>query len=196
MTENELQTPAENRAPQSFGWQHLLAILFALGLTVGIFVFVPFDDLERFKELAYFGAFLIMLITSATVILPAPGMVAIPILGALFNPLLIGLAGGLGTALGEFTGYMMGYGASAIVDESAWYERVSGWVGGRYGLAFIALLGFIPNPVFDMAGMVAGSLRIKWWQFFIATFIGKTARTILLAYAGAYSIDWIQQVFS
>jgi membrane protein YqaA with SNARE-associated domain len=183
------------KSGQSFGLVHVLALLAALAVTIGIPVFLPPDFVERFEGLVYLGAFLAMLISSATVILPVPGIILVFTFGARFNPLLVGLAAGPGAALGEMTGYLAGYGASAIVDNTAMYERISRWVGGRYGLAVIALLAFIPNPVFDMAGMVAGSLRIKWWQFLVAATIGKTARSILIAYGGAYGMDWVEQLF-
>jgi membrane protein YqaA with SNARE-associated domain len=189
-THDQEESPFE----QSFGLRHLLAIVFAIGITAGIFIFR--DQVQRFRDLAYLGVFLIMLLTSATVILPAPGIVFVFALGAQLNPLLVGLAGGPGAALGEMTGYVAGYGASAIADNLPIYERIARWVGGRFGLAFIALLAFIPNPVFDMAGMVAGTLRIKWWQFLLAVMVGKTSRSILIAYGGAYSMEWVERIFT
>ena len=62
----------------------------------------------------------------------------------------------------------------------------------RYGLAVIAVLAAIPNPFFDMAGIVAGSLRIKWWHFLLAALIGKTVQAIFIAYAGALGIGWVE----
>lgn len=178
---------------QKFGLRHFLAIFFAIGTTIG--VYIARDQIQQLEELAYLGAFLVMLLTSAMIFLPLPGIFIIYAMGARLNPLLVGLAAGPGAALGEMTGYMAGYGASAIVDSSPLYERIAGWVGGRYGLAFITLMAFIPNPAFDMAGMVAGSLRIKWWQFLLAALVGRTIRSILLAYGGALSSDWIEQIF-
>lgn len=178
---------------QRFGWRHVFAIFFAVGVTVGIYLLR--DQIQRLERFAYLGAFLVMLLTNATIILPVPGMVFIFALGGHLNPLLVGLAGGLGGALGELSGYLAGYGTSAIVDGSPVYNRIAGWVGGRYGLGFIALLAFVPNPFFDMAGLVAGTLRVKWWHFLMAVLIGKTLRFILLAYGGALSLEWVERVF-
>jgi uncharacterized membrane protein YdjX (TVP38/TMEM64 family) len=44
-----------------------------------------------------------------------------------------------------------------------------------------------------MAGIVAGALRVKWWQFLIAAWIGKTIQGLLVAYAGALSLGWVEQ---
>lgn len=192
--EQEIQ-PTVEQSNQPFGIKHALAIVFAAGATIAALVFLPPDFVDRFEDVAPLGAFLAMLISSATIILPLPGIAVVFVFGARFNPLLVGLAAGPGAAIGEMTGYLAGYGASAIVDNSRAYARIARWVGGRFGLAFIAVLAFIPNPLFDMAGMVAGSLRIKWWKFFLAALIGKTLRTVLLAYAGALSLDLVEKIF-
>ena len=187
---NDTQKPTH----EPFGWQHALAIVIAIGVTAGIYLLR--DQVQRFQELAYLGAFLTMLLTSATIILPAPGIIFVFALGSHLNPLLVGLAGGLGAALGEMTGYLAGYGASTIADRVPNYDRIARWVSGRWGLGFIALLAFIPNPAFDMAGLVAGTLRLKWWHFLLAALIGKTTRSILVAYGGSLSMDWVEQLFT
>jgi membrane protein YqaA with SNARE-associated domain len=174
---------------QKFGWKHVLSLSVAVAATAGIVLF--YDKLGSFQHLAYGGAFLAMLIGNATVILPVPGLIVIYVLGGTLNPLLLGLAAGPGAALGEMTGYFAGYGGSALIDNMKLYHRIRGWME-RYGLLVIVLLSAIPNPVFDMAGIVAGSLRLKWWQFLLAAWIGKTIQALLIAYAGALSIGWVQ----
>nr|MBN1229638.1 VTT domain-containing protein [Anaerolineae bacterium] len=175
---------------QKFGLKHALAILFAVGVTLGIFIFQ--EHLRNLDKLAYAGAFLAMLIGNATVILPVPGLIFVFALGGTLNPLLVGLVAGPGAALGELTGYAAGYGGSAVIDNLKMYHRLKSWMG-RYGVIIISLLAAIPNPVFDMAGIVAGSLRIKWWKFLAAAWLGKTIQGLLIAYAGALSLGWVEQ---
>jgi membrane protein DedA with SNARE-associated domain len=149
------------------------------------------DQLRELEKLAYGGAFLIMLISNATVILPVPGLVVVYSLGSTLNPLLVGLFAGPGAALGELTGYAAGYGGSAVIDDMKLYQTIKKWMD-RYGAIVITLLASFPNPVFDMVGIVAGSVRMKWWRFLIAVWIGKTIQCILIAYAGYLSLGWIQ----
>lgn len=175
---------------QKFGWRHAIAIAFALGVTVLIFAFQ--GRLRELEKLSYFGGFLAMLIGNATIILPVPGLIFIFALGGTLNPLLVGLIAGPGAAIGEMSGYLAGYGGSAAIDDFDVYHRIRGWMQ-KYGLAVISVLAAVPNPVFDMAGIVAGSLRIKWWKFLIAALIGKTIQAILIAYAGALSLGWVEQ---
>jgi membrane protein YqaA with SNARE-associated domain len=174
---------------QPFGWQHALSLLLAVGISVAIYLF--YDRLGDLQSLAYLGGFIAMLVGNATVVLPVPGLILVYILGGRLNPLLLGLAAGPGAALGEMTGYFAGYGGSALIDNVALYRRIKGWMD-RYGLAVISVLAAIPNPAFDMAGIVAGSLRLKWWQFLLAAAIGKTIQAITVAYAGHLSLGWVR----
>src|SRR5688572_30257581 len=169
--------------------KHFVSLSFALGLSV--LIYLNYDRLGDLKEFAYLGAFIAMLVGNATVILPVPGLIIVYILGGTLNPFLLGLAAGPGAAIGEMTGYLTGYGGSALIDNTRLYARIKGWME-KYGLVVISLLAAIPNPAFDMAGIVAGSLRVKWWQFLIAAAIGKTIQATLIALAGDLSIGWVK----
>lgn len=182
--------PADEARPQSFGWRHALALGLAIGITALILIFQ--QQIRQLERLAYIGAFLAMLIGNATVILPVPGLIIVFALGGSLNPVLVGLAAGPGAALGEMSGYLAGYGGSPAIDDFRLYQRIHGWME-RYGLIVITLLAAIPNPVFDIAGLVAGSLRIKWWHFLLAALIGKTIQALLVAYAGSLSLGWVEQ---
>lgn len=183
--------PLSSVQSERFTWRHGLSILFAACVT--LLLYLIRDQLKDLESLAYLGAFLAMLIGNATVVLPVPGLIIVFILGSTLPPLLVGLAAGPGAAIGELTGYAAGYGGSAIIDDLPVYMRVKYWIE-KYGLALIILLAAIPNPFFDLAGIVAGGLRYKWWQFLIAAWIGKTLQAILVAYAGAFSIGWVEQL--
>jgi uncharacterized membrane protein YdjX (TVP38/TMEM64 family) len=174
---------------QPFTLRHALAILGAVAVTVAIAAF--HDRLRDLGHLAYLGAFLAMLIGNATVILPVPGLAIVFALGATLNPLLLGLAAGPGAALGELTGYLAGYGGSAVADNLKVYRTVERWME-RYGVAVIAVLAAIPNPLFDVAGMVAGMMRVRWWHFLLAAWVGKTIQAVVVAYAGVLSWGWVE----
>jgi uncharacterized membrane protein YdjX (TVP38/TMEM64 family) len=178
-------TPKQNASTPLL---HILAILAVIGITM--YVYSIRDQVEKFAEYGYFGAFIIMLIANATVILPAPGLAVIFAMGGLLNPLGVALAGGAGGALGELTGYLAGYGGQAVVENSQTYKRILPWVQ-KYGAWVILVLSAVPNPFFDMAGIAAGISRIPVWKFLLACWVGVTIKTLMFAYAGAYSIDWI-----
>ena len=191
---------ADSAAPeaatdQKFGWQHALSLLFAVAVSIAIYAFR--EQIAQFKELAYLGAFLVMLLGNATIILPVPGLTFVFAMGGSgsLSPVLLGLAAGPGAALGELTGYAAGYGGSAVIDNLALYRRLEAWMR-RFGPVVISLLAAVPNPLFDMAGVVAGGLRMKWWRFLLAAWIGKTLQGVLVAYAGALSWEWVARLLA
>jgi len=48
----------------------------------------------------------------------------------------------------------------------------------------IFLLAVIPNPVFDIAGMVAGALKLPLWRFMLWSWLGKCIKMLAFAYGG------------
>jgi uncharacterized membrane protein YdjX (TVP38/TMEM64 family) len=166
----------------------VLAVLLVVGISVSIFVLR--DRIIQLQSFGYGGAFVIMLLGNATVILPAPGLTIVFSLGAAFNPALIGVSAGAGAGLGELTGYLAGYSGRAVIEGNDLYERFERWMR-RYGFLAIFVLAVIPNPFFDIAGIVAGALHFTWWRFLLVAWAGKMIQGIAVAYAGALSASWI-----
>lgn len=166
----------------------LLAILAVLAATAILFTFRR--EVSSLEGYGYLGAFLISLITSATIVLPIPGMALIFALGATFDPFLIGLAAGAGSTLGELTGYMLGYSGQTVFRNSKTYLRLERWMRRR-GTIVILVLALVPNTFFDLAGAAAGALRFPLWKFLLVCFLGKTPRNILVALAGGWGVPWV-----
>ncbi|MGB9591104.1 MAG: VTT domain-containing protein [Candidatus Kryptoniota bacterium] len=162
-----------------------------LSIIIMIFIFMNRDYLISYdwESLGYIGIFLVMLLTSATVILPVPGLAIATVFGAFSNPLLVGVFGGVGSALGELVGYMVGYGGGRVIDSNMTnkYEEIRGMIVKKNrGFILILLLSLVPNPLFDIAGMAAGAVKYPVSRFFIACAIGKIIKVIIFAYAGHY----------
>jgi uncharacterized membrane protein YdjX (TVP38/TMEM64 family) len=187
------------------GWFRLeyaiFALLGALGVAYVVAYFVLHVDLESLKRWGYLGVFLIALAGSATIVLPTPSSVAIFSGGVLLDPLfgipaplLVGLVAGLGDALGEFSGYALGYAGTDLLQHQSMYEVFSRWMG-RNGAATIFLLSTFPNPFFDIAGAAAGATRMSPLRFFIATLGGKIVKDLFLAYGGTFSVGIAKEIF-
>jgi len=166
----------------------ILVLILVLGITAAIFVFR--DRVGNLAGYGYLGAFLISLLSSATIILPVPGIAVIFALGATYDPYLVGLAAGAGSALGELSGYMAGYSGQGVFRKSKTYLRMEHWMKRR-GSLVIFVLAFVPNPIFDLAGAAAGILRYPVWKFLLFCFLGKTPRSILIAFAGAWALQGV-----
>jgi membrane protein YqaA with SNARE-associated domain len=141
--------------------------------------------MRRLNTLGYLGIFLLMFISSATILLPVPGLLAVPIAGIFLNPLRVGIAAGIGSALGELSGYFAGCGGRLAIEKNKTgiYKTVKRWMKGN-GFITIFIFAAIPNPFFDVAGLAAGTLDYPVWEFLVACLLGKILKCIVLAYLG------------
>ncbi|HQP09201.1 MAG TPA: VTT domain-containing protein [Anaerolineaceae bacterium] len=153
-------------------------------ITLTIFLILNRDRVQELEALGYPGIFLISLFSNATLILPVPGVLFTSAMGAVFNPYWVALAAGCGAALGELTGYVAGFSGQGIIENKQWCARVTEWMK-KFGGLTVLLLAFIPNPIFDIAGMVAGALRMPLWKFLLFSCVGKTGKMLVFALGGA-----------
>lgn len=169
----------------------LLAILFVIA--VSVYVFSIRDQAQELARYGYPGIFLLSILANATVLLPAPGILFVFAMGAIFHPLGVALAAGAGAALGEMSGYLAGFSGQAVVERVAAYEHLLGWMETHRRLSYLAIfaLAFVPNPLFDLAGFAAGTLKMPVPHFLFLCFFGKTLKMLLFAYAGASSLEWL-----
>jgi membrane protein YqaA with SNARE-associated domain len=165
----------------------VVALVFVIGLSVGVFLMR--DRVRDLEEFGYAGVFLISLVSSATIILPVPGVLVTSMMGAVFNPFWIAIAAGTGAALGELSGYLAGFSGQAVAQKAEIYQKMENWMR-RFGAVTVLVLGFIPNPLFDMAGMIAGALKMPLWKFLLFCTIGKIGKMMLFAYGGVTVMGW------
>ncbi len=166
----------------------ILALFGVVALTV--YISSLRDQVKQFAAFGYPGIFLIALLANATILLPAPGVAIIYAMGAIFNPLAVGLAAGTGGAIGELSGYLAGFSGQAVVERTDVYNRVKPLVD-KYGGWTIMVLSAIPNPFFDIAGIAAGIAKMPIQIFLLFTWIGQLIKMTLFALAGHYSITLI-----
>ena len=164
-------------------------LVFVVAITV--FVYSIRNRTRELQTYGYPGIFLLSILANATIILPAPSVALAFGAGTLkaLSPVGVGLAAGAGATLGELSGYLAGFSGQAVIENQQMYDRLVKWMG-RYGPLTLVVLGFIPNPLFDLAGMVAGGLRMPVHKFLFWCALGKIPKMLLFAFAGAYSVDW------
>ena len=171
----------------------LTTILFGIGITVAMFLLR--DKVDSLGNYGYLGAFLISMITSATIFLPVPGIVVLFALAHSLNPLLLALVGATGAIIGEMTGFIVGYGGHEVIHgRSRFFDMAEQWMRRRGAWAVFAVAA-VPLPLFDVAGMVAGALRFPLWKFLLIGWVGKCIKFVLLVYAGAWGWDVILRLF-
>ena len=173
----------------------VVAFLFVIGISIYV-VLMPEEQTRNLESYGYLGTFLISILANATVIIPVPGLLIVFSMAARFNPLLIALAAGAGAAIGELSGYLAGFSGQGIIEDQRRYDQMVAWMR-KNGPLTILVLAFIPNPLFDLAGMIAGALRMPIYRFLFWALIGKVLKMAVFAYAGAgvFSSDWLIRWF-
>ncbi|MCC6298612.1 MAG: VTT domain-containing protein [Anaerolineales bacterium] len=168
----------------------LRVVAFITAVAITLYIYSIRDRVKDFGELGYPGIFLIALLANATVLIPAPGAFVVYSMGAVFNPLLVGLFAGTGGAIGELSGYLAGFSGQAVIERTDIYERTKPWVD-KYGGWAILFLSAIPNPFFDAAGIAAGIAKMPLKTFLFFVWIGQLIKMTMFALAGKYSLEWL-----
>jgi membrane protein YqaA with SNARE-associated domain len=151
--------------------------------------------LQQFTQFGYLGIFIISFIGSVSVIFPIPYTLVIFGLGSVLDPVLVAVSGGLGAALGEFSGYALGYyGTSKISEERRKKMDFMLKVFDKYGPIAIFLFALTPLPD-DLLFIPLGVMRYSFVKAFIPAIIGKMLMTFIVAYSGQQSFELIAVVF-
>ncbi len=174
---------------------NIIRVVILVGVIIlTVFLVINRDEIQELKAYGYPGIFLFSILANATILVPVPGVVFTSAMGAVFNPLFVSFAAGAGAAIGELSGYLAGFSGQAVVEGSERYQRVVRWME-KYGDITILVLAFIPNPLFDLAGIVAGILKMPIWKFLIYCVIGKILKMMMFAYSGYWVINFIEGIF-
>ncbi|CAH9085817.1 unnamed protein product [Cuscuta epithymum] len=123
---------------------------------------------------------------------------------------------GLGTALGELPPYFISRAArlsgsrseelESPSDEDSGFlatklNQIKCWfVSHAQYLNFVSILilASVPNPLFDLAGIMCGQFGIPFWEFFLATLIGKAIikthiqTVFIISVCNNQLLDWME----
>jgi membrane protein YqaA with SNARE-associated domain len=168
---------------------------FLLVIVIMVVLFVYRQAVAELGNWGYLGAFLIGLVGNATVILPMPSLLLLFALGATFNPVLVGLTGAAGGAIGELSGYILGYSGHGFIKNNKLYVKAETWMK-RWGSATVFVFAVAPVLPIDVAGIAAGALRFRVWKFLTACFSGKAVLYICLTLAASWGWHSIERWFA
>ena len=163
-------------------------IILAVSAILIYLIFINRDDLKRLSSYGLFGIFVINFISSATVLLPAPGTATVLLGGTGYNPILVGLVSGLGASIGELFSYFLGFGGRGMLKTLEMESKVVKNLENKFhrsGFMTTLIVSFLPLPIFDFIGLIAGAVSYPVVNFFMATLLGRTTRNILFALGAA-----------
>lgn len=179
-----------------FRRKYLVIALLLIAIAVTVVLFLYRGNIEGFeyKDYGYLGVFIICVVSNATIILPVGSALAVAASSQIgLNPVIVGLVGASGAAIGELSGYMAGYGGKGIIEKRGMYIQVERWMQRR---GFITIAFFsITALAFDVAGLVAGAFRYPLWKFFLACWLGRSLLYIGYAYLGLLGFSIIENKY-
>ena len=167
-------------------------ILLAIGLSVvaAVTAVTLRDWIVELGSWGYLGAFLISGVSSATIFFPAPGAAIIMVMAQDFNFILLGVASGIGGALGSITAYAVGRLGAGAVQHGRLY-RFACWAMRKFGGLILFVFTLIPFLPMDGAGILAGATRYPVRRFYIYVGTASVIKMVALLYIVTVSWDWI-----
>jgi len=144
------------------------------------------------SNFGYLGVFFLGVITSATLFIPTPAFIIVFLLASTMNPILLGFFAGLGSAVGEMSGYIIGIGGEKFLLKK--YDKrvkqIERYFEKHGSKLIIFVFSATPLP-FDVVGLFCGAVRYPIKTFFLFTLFGKLVKYWAIAFAGFYSMHWI-----
>lgn len=149
------------------------------------------------RTYGYVGIFMSSLIGSSTIIFPVPYLLLVFSSSSVLNPFVVGIVSGLGSSIGEMTGYALGFGGNKTILKKyekqiesmrKLFKKYRGGIG-------IFLLSVTPFP-FDIVGIFCGIIKYDAVKFFLLCLGGKVIKHTIIAYAGFYGLNWIFRIFA
>ena len=153
----------------------------------GIFLSFYFrSELLELGKWGLLGIFLVNVLGSATLFIPAPAIATVVAGAIIFNPLLVAVIAALGSAVGDMIGFALGHsGKELLLKKDSFKYKITKDLFHKFGPGFIIFFSFIPNPVFDAVGIIAGLFKYPPKKFFAYTLAGRFLRNLLLAFIGS-----------
>lgn len=169
---------------KNFKRNYIFLLVVSLAFIILSFIFR--DQLSQLRSFGLIGIFVVNVIGSATLFIPAPAIATVVAGGILYHPLIVAVVAALGSGVGDLIGYALGKSGKEVL-----FKRTSFWytlfreVFHKFGAAFIITFSFIPNPFFDAVGIFAGVFSYSPIKFFVYVLIGRFFRNLFLAYLGS-----------
>lgn len=152
--------------------------------------------LQLAVQFSYLGVFLVSLLGAMSIVVPIPYTPVIFWLGqAGWDPIMLMISGGVGSAIGELAGYLLGYYGRRLVSEER--QKKMDYllrVLGKYSPAAIFLFALTPLPD-DLLFIPLGMLRYNVVKAFFPALVGKLLMAYLVAYFGKVGGDFIISLF-
>jgi len=176
----------------------LLVLTVILYYSIQASIIRPEAIVETIKGMGYTGAFVSGLLATSTIFLSVfPSYIIVPFLGAILNPLIVGILAGLGAGLGQYLHYYIGLGGRHVLSEkrkeglAKWRPRLE-----KYGLWLILAFAMTPLTPDDLIWIPLGLIGYPKMKALLAAITGKIILNLFYAYAGFYGWPIIEDILN
>ena len=134
----------------------------------------------------YAGVFAISLLGCILPFVSVPYLAPIFLISTQLDPILVGLAAGVGGTLGKTTSYLLGIGGRKLLPEGQ-KEKVKFFkrILDKYGALAIFIFALTPLPD-DAIVIPVGVAGYSYWKFLAASSLGRIALSWVVAFTGRY----------
>lgn len=163
----------------------VLIIVLSIGLTLSLFIFP--DVFKDHRKWGMLGIFIANFISGLS-FFPAPSFLTAVVGGSIYSPVLVALVSSLGATLGDMLYLILGISGRKIakkkLENNKWFILIEKNFK-KYGGWILFVGAFIPNPIFDSFGLIAGIFNFSVLRFFAIILAGRFLRYFVLAQIGA-----------
>lgn len=153
-------------------------------------------------QYGYLGVFAFSLIGALSIFLPVPDSLTVFTISGLkvggsylFEPIWIATAAGIGSMIGEFSGYLLGFGGRKAI--TGRYKKNVDFlirVFNKFGAVAIFIFALTPLPD-DLIFIPLGVMHYNPFKAILPALAGKFLMNLIIAYGGRYSIEFIEDIF-
>jgi membrane protein DedA with SNARE-associated domain len=146
----------------------------------------------------YVGAIIVSILGNFLPFIPIPYLIAIYYMASYMpvDPIILGIAAGIGGAIGKSVIYLLGFEGSKIIITEGKRRQIEKFkeMLGKYGAIAVFFATVTPSPD-DIVIIPLGLVRYSFIKFFIATAFGKILLSIAVALFGKYFTEQLNIVF-
>ena len=138
----------------------------------------------------YASIWLLSFIAAALIFLPVSALAAVCVAVAVdLNPFVVAVVAASAESIGEQTRYLAGMGGKSFFQHKRFYLRFKN-LFEKYSFLCLLIGSAIPNPLFDVLGVAAGSILYPVRKFLLLVFIGKTLKFTWVGLSCYYGATW------
>ena len=142
------------------------------------------------EAVGYASIWFLAFIGAALIFLPVSALAAVCVAVAVdLNPFVVAVVAASAESIGELTGYLAGMGGKSFFEHKRFYLRFKN-LFEKYSFLCLLIGSAIPNPLFDVLGVAAGSILYPVRKFLLLVFIGKTLKFTWVGLSCYYGATW------